>query len=214
MGLLDSDNHYHGYFSVQNWRIKKERSTYCPECFPSLFSSSCLIRVCSVHAKSQLACFRLSDSGKTRKKKARKKLAGREKGKRKGEIVDSSISRAWTPHAISLSDRNDPLWECWCDLSKLTNQRVYQQLVYLYGSFKEMITGSVAPAIPSFLPFYFRVCAFSIQRPPDYLGDWNRLKANGVSNLVRQHMLEFTSTAIIDGNVLRPYTLPTSHQQL
>ena len=28
-------------------------------------------------------------------------------------IVDSSISRAWTPQAIFLSDRNDPLWECW-----------------------------------------------------------------------------------------------------
>ena len=27
-----------------------------------------------------------------------------------------------------------------------------------------MITGSAAPALPSFLPFYFRVCAFSIQR--------------------------------------------------
>ena len=39
-------------------------------------------------------------------------------------------------------------------------------------------------------------------------------KANGVSNLVRYHMLEFTSTAIIDSNVLWPYTLPTSHQQL
>ena len=50
MALLDWDNRY---FSVQNWRIKKERSTYCPECFPSLFSSSCLSRVCSVHAKSQ-----------------------------------------------------------------------------------------------------------------------------------------------------------------
>ena len=28
-------------------------------------------------------------------------------------IVDSSISRAWTPHAIFLSDRNDPLCECY-----------------------------------------------------------------------------------------------------
>ena len=27
--------------------------TYCPECFPSWFSSSCLGQVCSVHAKSQ-----------------------------------------------------------------------------------------------------------------------------------------------------------------
>ena len=31
-----------------------------------------------------------------------------------------------------------------------------------------------APALPSFLPFYFRVRAFSIQRP-DYLRAWNRL---------------------------------------
>ena len=46
--------------------------------------------------------------GKTLKKKVRKKLAGREKGKRKGETS--------------------------------------------------------APALSSFLPFYFRVCAFSIQR--------------------------------------------------
>ena len=53
--------------------------------------------------------------------------------------VDSSISRAWTPHAIFLSDRNDPLWECWYNLSNLTNQRVYQELVYRNGSFKEML---------------------------------------------------------------------------
>ena len=79
-------------------------------------------------------------------------------------IVDSSISSAWTSHAISLSDRNNPLWERWYNLSNLTNQRVYQELVYRNGSFKEMITGSAAPALPSFLPFYFRVCAFSIQR--------------------------------------------------
>ena len=79
-------------------------------------------------------------------------------------IVDSSISRAWTPHAISLSDRNDQLWECWFNLSNLTNQKAYQELVYWNGSFKEMITGSSVPALPSFLPFYFSVCAFSIQR--------------------------------------------------
>ena len=86
-------------------------------------------------------------------------------------IVDFSISRAWTPHAIFLSDRNDPLWECWYNLSNLTNQRqrVNQELVYRNGSFKEMITGSAAPSVPSFLPFYFRLRAFSI------LGAWNRL---------------------------------------
>ena len=78
--------------------------------------------------------------------------------------MDSSISRAWTPHAIFLSDRNDPLWECWYNLSNLTNQRVYQELVYRNGSFKEVITGSAARDLPSFLPFYFLVCTFSIQR--------------------------------------------------
>ena len=81
-------------------------------------------------------------------------------------IVDSSISRAWTPHVIFLSDRNDPLWGYWYDLSNLTNQRVYEQLVYRNASFKEMITGSAAPALPSF-------------PPPDYLEAWNRLTQKG-----------------------------------
>ena len=54
-------------------------------------------------------------------------------------IVDSSISRSWTPHAIFLSDRNDPLWECWYNLSNLTNQRVYQELVYRDGTFKKWL---------------------------------------------------------------------------
>ena len=49
-------------------------------------------------------------------------------------------------------------------MSNLTNQRVYQELVYRNGSFKEMITGSAAPSLPSFLPFYFRVRALSIQQ--------------------------------------------------
>ena len=63
-----------------------------------------------------------------------------------------------------MSDRNEPLWECWYNLSNLTNQRVYQELVYRNGSFKEMITGSVDPPLPSFVPFYFCLRAFSIQR--------------------------------------------------
>ena len=90
-------------------------------------------------------------------------------------IVDSSISRTWTPHAIFLSDRNDPLWECWYNLSNLTNQRVYQELVYRNGSFKEMITGSAAPALPvsSHFIFLFALSQFS---GPDYLGAWNRLR--------------------------------------
>ena len=90
-------------------------------------------------------------------------------------IVDSSISRAWTPHAISLSDRNDPLWERWYNLSNLTNKKVYQELVYRNGSFKEMLTGSAAPALPSFLRFIF-VFVLSQFSGPDCLRGWNRLE--------------------------------------
>ena len=78
-------------------------------------------------------------------------------------IVYFSISRAWTPHDIFPSDRNNPLWECWYNLSNLTNQRVYQELVHRNGLFKEMITGPAAPSLPSFLPFYFRLHTLSIQ---------------------------------------------------
>ena len=78
-------------------------------------------------------------------------------------IVDFSISHAWMPHAIFLSDRSNPLWECWYNLSNLTNQRVYQELVHRNGLFKEMITGPAAPSLPSFLPFYFRLHTLSIQ---------------------------------------------------
>ena len=78
-------------------------------------------------------------------------------------IVYFSISRAWTPHDIFLSDRNNPLWECWYNLSNLTNQRVYQELVHRNRLFKEMITGPAAPSLPSFLPFYFRLHTLSIQ---------------------------------------------------
>ena len=79
-------------------------------------------------------------------------------------IVYLSISCAWTPHDIFLSDRNDPLWECWYNLSNLTNQRAYQELVHRNGLSKEMITGSPAPSLPSFLLFYFHLRALSIQR--------------------------------------------------
>ena len=79
-------------------------------------------------------------------------------------IVDSTISRVWMLHVIFLSDRNALLWECWYNLANLTNQRVYQELVYRNGLFKEMITGSTTPSHPSFLTFYFCVRVFSIQR--------------------------------------------------
>ena len=85
-----------------------------------------------------------------------------------GNLVNirSTQKLSWIPlfHATSLSDRNDPLWECWYNLSNLTNQRVYQELVHRNGLSKEMITGSAAPSLPSFLLFYFHLRALSIQR--------------------------------------------------
>ena len=74
-------------------------------------------------------------------------------------IVDFSASRAWTPHAIFLSDRNGPLWECWYNLSNLTNQRVYQERVVYRNDYRLR-----RPCSPQYLPFYFRLRAFSIQR--------------------------------------------------
>ena len=50
------------------------------------------------------------------------------------------------------------------NLSNLTNQRVYQELVYRKGLFKGMITGSAAHSLPCFLLFYFCLRALSIQR--------------------------------------------------
>ena len=82
-------------------------------------------------------------------------------------IVDSSISRAWTPHANFLSDMNDPFWECWYTLSKLTNQRVYQELVYRKEPFEEMITGSAALPLPSFLSFFFSCSRFLNSEDPN-----------------------------------------------
>ena len=90
------------------------------------------------------------------------------------DIVNSSISRAWTPHAIFLSDRNDPLWECWYNLSNLTNQRVYQELVYQNGSLKKWLQAPpplLSPVSSRFI-FVFALSQFS---GLDYLGAWNRL---------------------------------------
>ena len=137
---------------------------------------------CPMSTELYVACSRLSDSGEDAKVKTffpcakfirqvlcsflRAPMCGksRKHSFNTEVIVDFSISRAWAPHAIFLSDRNDSLRECWYNLSNLTNQRVYQELVYRKGLFKGMITGSAAHSLPSFLLFYFCLRALSIQR--------------------------------------------------
>ena len=92
-------------------------------------------------------------------------------------IVDSSISRSWTPHAIFLSDRNDPLRECWYNLSNLTNQRVYQELVYRDGTFKKWLQAP-PPALSPVSSRFILVFALSQFGGPDNLRAWNRLRHN------------------------------------
>ena len=75
-------------------------------------------------------------------------------------IVDSSISRTWTPHAISLSDRNDPLWECWYNLSSWYTGT---------GRSKKWLQAPPPPLSPVSSRFIF-VFAPSQFRGPDYLG--------------------------------------------
>ena len=90
-------------------------------------------------------------------------------------IVYFSISRAWTPHDIFLSDRNDPLWECWYNLSNLTNQRVYQEQWYTgTGCLKKWLQAPppLLSPVSSHFTFVFTLSQFS---GPNYLGAQNRL---------------------------------------
>ena len=87
----------------------------------------------------------------------------------------SGSIEALTPHAISLADRNDPLCECWYNLSNPTNQRVYLELVYRNGSrLKKWLQPPpplLSPASSRFI-FLFTLSQFS---GDDYVGAWNRL---------------------------------------
>ena len=90
-----------------------------------------------------------------------------------GNLVNirSTLKLSWISLFHARGRRMPSFWvtgtthlETWYNLSNLPNQRVYQELVYRSGSFKEMITGYPAPSLPSFLPFYFCLRALSIQR--------------------------------------------------
>ena len=90
-------------------------------------------------------------------------------------IVDSPILRASTPHAISLSDKNNPLWECWYNLSNLTNQRVYQELVITgMGRLRKWLQVPPPPLSPVSSGFLFAFALFQFSGPGS-LGAWNRL---------------------------------------
>ena len=98
------------------------------------------------------------------------------------------IRNTWIPRnrasepffGIMLIDMNHAchaLCGCWKKLSKLTDQRVYQELVYQNWSIKESLTSSSSAPIPP-LPFPFFFSFFrSVQffSRPYYLRAWKRL---------------------------------------
>ena len=76
--------------------------------------------------------------------------------------LDSSKFRAWAVFAIMLIDMNDAyhaLCGCWQKLSKLTNQRVYQELVYQNRPYRLSFRSFPRPP-PSF--FFFAHSNFSL----------------------------------------------------
>ena len=69
--------------------------------------------------------------------------------------------------AIFLSDRNDLLRECAFDIiCQIWPIRGYTRSWYTGTGRLKKWWGSAAPALPSFLPFYFHLHAFLIQRAP------------------------------------------------
>ena len=58
------------------------------------------------------------------------------------------IMRVYHACHVKCHFASDKQTRCWHELSKVTNQRVYQELVYWNEVFKTMLTGS--PVVPSF----------------------------------------------------------------
>ena len=65
---------------------------------------------------------------------------------------------------------------CWQKLSKSTNQRVYQDLVYRNELLLKILTSVPAPLSP--VPVYFSSLSL-LRTALHHLNAWNRLRANG-----------------------------------
>ena len=65
-----------------------------------------------------------------------------------------------------------PYWHVWSKPSKLTNYRVYQELVYRNDVLKIMLTGSTYPSLPSSPAVFAQLFSMRFHY---YLGAWNRL---------------------------------------
>ena len=92
--------------------------------------------------------------------------------------ICSTQKLLWIPLFHAHGSRTPSFWvtgmTCFGSVD-VTNQKLYQELVYWNKPFKEMITGSVAFSLLQCSPTFFLVLALSQFSEPDYLGAWNRL---------------------------------------
>ena len=84
------------------------------------------------------------------------------------------ITRMYHARHVKRHFASDKQTRCWYKLSKVTNQRVYQELVYRNEVFKTMLTGS--PVAPSFSTRPRSSHAGFFNRP-HWQRAWNRLGA-------------------------------------
>ena len=83
------------------------------------------------------------------------------------------IKRVYKARHVKCYFASDKQTRCWHELSKVTNQRVYQELVYRNEVFKTMLTGS--PVVPSFSTRSRSSPARFFNRP-HWQRAWNRLQ--------------------------------------
>ena len=98
-------------------------------------------------------------------------------GKSLSAVFVASLNSAWRDvESVITAISHFSLWSktlhCWQNLSKSTNQRVYQDLVYRDTLLLKILTS--VPAPPSPVPLYFS--SLSLFRTAlHYLNAWNRL---------------------------------------
>ena len=98
-------------------------------------------------------------------------------GKSLTAVVVASSNSAWRDvESLITAISHFSLWSktlhCWQKLSKSTNQRVYQDLVYRNALLLKILTRILAPLSP--IPFYFSLLS-SLRTALHYLNAWNRL---------------------------------------
>ena len=106
-------------------------------------------------------------------------------GKSLGAVFVASLNSAWRHvESVITAISHFSLWSktlhCWQKLSKSTNQRVYQDLVYRNALLLRILTSVPAPLSP--VPLYFSSLSL-LHTALHYLNAWNRLSSNKIFHL-------------------------------